>query len=129
MKTKDEILTNLAYMTGTEGFTRWSPLFRKHVLSDGVKYLAEAAECYWLMDAIASYHADCMKDEMLRDIQIWTLTVHSRGQATLLCLRDTDDIAFRQEYTATDFPLDSIKLYCAPAGDGIHYVIMLPSEN
>jgi hypothetical protein len=37
---------------GTEKYYRIS---RKHLLTDGTKYLAEEAECFWMMDAIASH--------------------------------------------------------------------------
>ena len=127
MKTKQEIQDGLAQMYGTEGYTRWSPLFRNHVLTDGAKFLAESAEAYWLMDAIASRHSSCMKDDMLKDFQVWTLTVKD-GSGTLICERDTGNVAFKQEIPFTDFPLDEIKLYCNPMGDGKHYVILLTSE-
>ena len=37
------------------GTTRYYRISRKHLLTDGTKYLAEEAECFWMMDAIASY--------------------------------------------------------------------------
>jgi hypothetical protein len=42
----------LSYFTGTEKYYRIS---RRHLLTDGTKYLAEEAECFWMMDAIASH--------------------------------------------------------------------------
>jgi hypothetical protein len=42
----------LSNFIGTEKYYR---LTRKHLLTDGTKYLAEAAGAYWLMEAIASY--------------------------------------------------------------------------
>jgi hypothetical protein len=141
MKTVAEIENGMAYMTGTSEYTRWSPLFRNHVLTDGAKFIAESADAYWLMDAIASYHAKCMKDEMLCDFQSWKLKVNAptpkdigaagevlTRSATLTCERDTDDVAFTQEIPYTDFPLEEIKFYCNPMGDGTHMVILLPSE-
>jgi hypothetical protein len=126
METATDIKAELNQFYGTNGYTRWSPLFRNHVLTDGAKFLADKAEAYWLMDAIASYHAECMKDEMLQGMQFWTLKVED-GVGKLICERDTDDVAFSQDIPYTDFPIDEIKLYCAPL-DEKHYVIMLPSE-
>ena len=42
----------LSYFTGTEKYYRIS---RRHLLTDGTKYLAEETECFWMMDAIASH--------------------------------------------------------------------------
>ena len=45
----------LSHFTGTEKYYRIS---RRHLLTDGTKYLAKEAECFWLMDAIASHRRD-----------------------------------------------------------------------
>ena len=44
--------TQLTQFTGTEKYCRIS---RRHLLTEGTKYLAEEAECFWMMDAIASH--------------------------------------------------------------------------
>ena len=48
-------LDALNLFTGTEHYYRIS---RKHLLTDGAKYLAELADCFWMMDAIASHLAE-----------------------------------------------------------------------
>lgn len=50
----EEIANTLGSFTGSCEFTKWSILFRKDVLTEGTKYLADKAGCYWLMDLIAS---------------------------------------------------------------------------
>lgn len=127
MKTKDEILTNLAYATGSDSFKKWSILFRNHYMTTGVEQLAQNAQCFYILDAIASYHSQCMKDPMLRDMQFWTFTVHPDHSATLICERDTGDIFLTQEFESTDFPLDQIKIWVSRAGDK-EMTVMLPSE-
>jgi hypothetical protein len=127
MKTKKEIESGLANFTGSEHFHRWSPLFRKHTLSDGVKWLCEAADSFWLADAIASHHGKCMKDPMLRYMQFWTLTVHPDKSATLTCDRDEGDTAFTQAIPLTDFPLETIRIWVGAQGEG-EFSIFLPSE-
>jgi len=117
---KQSIESNLPYFTGTEAYHKFSILSNLK-LTDGVKYLCEKAQCYWLMDIIASYQNKCNKDEMLKYFQIWTLTVKN-GEAVVKCERDTNDIAITQKIPYTDFPLDSIKLYCDNG------VILLTSE-
>ena len=81
--------------------------------TDGVQYVAEACEAYWLLDAIGSYQGKCRKDEMLQDMQFWTLrrSGHKDNEFVLICERDKDDEAFRQNISFSDFPLDEIKIW------------------
>jgi hypothetical protein len=129
MKSKEEIENGLANFYGTEQYHKFSMLFSKHLITDGVKYLANTAECYWLLDIICSYHRKCMNDpkRMLQDFQVWTLTVKD-GKGKVICERDTGDVAIKQIIESTNFPLSEIKLYVMPRGDG-SYIILLPSEN
>lgn len=48
----DDALSNLLSFTGT---TRYYQFTRRHLLTDGTKYLADTAGAYWLMDAAASH--------------------------------------------------------------------------
>ena len=109
---------DLSYFSGTEHYYKHMGNLK---LTDGTKYLAEKAQCYWLMDIIFSYQPKCMKDAMLRDFQVWTLTVED-SKGIVKCERDTNDVAFTQTIPYTDFPLKEIKLYC------INDLILLPSE-
>ena len=130
MKTAAEINEGLNQFTGTEHYHRYSPLFPKMLLSDGVLWLCENADCLWLADAVASHQPKAMKDASLRDMQFWTLKVHgeSNKSATLTCERDTDDVAITQEIEYTDFPLPEIKLYVGPATEDGEMLCYLPSE-
>jgi len=106
----------------------------KMVYTDGVKLMADMCEAWWLIDAIASYQSKCMKDEMLRYMQFWTLTVKDR-KAVLKCERDSDDVFLTQEIPFTDFPLEEMKIWLEPGetsfGNGLQTVMvaMLPSER
>jgi len=129
---KTEIENGLSQFTGTEQYHRFSILFRRVVITDGVKWMAEKAGAFWLLDAIASYQPACLKDKMLREFQVWTLTTEQRSETNrrghLKGERDTGDPkAIRQEIEYTDFPLDEIKLYVEPCSAG--QLIMLPSER
>ena len=133
MKTAAEITEGINQFTGTEQLHRFSVLFPKVLLSDGVKWLCENADCFWLADAIASHQPEALKDPMLQDMQFWTLTTGEKltkgrdRSATLICERDTDDVAIKQKIEYTDFPLPSIKLYVGPSIEGC-VLIYLPSE-
>ena len=114
----------LRQFTGTEAYTRWSPLFRSFVLTDGALYLAEQAKCFWLMDAVAS-HRGSYKDEA------FVVAKLQRATATngwVLRLEDGNDgLLADQLIEFSDFPLDEITLYVEY--DGTNHVILLPSEH
>ena len=116
---QQKIQSGLAYFTGTQNwYKHWLGL----LYTDGIKYLVEEAQCYWLIDAIASYQTrKFLQDEDLRDFQIWRLEVKDNA-GTLICERDTDNEVLRQTIPYTDFPLAEIKLYLSQK------VLMLPSE-
>ena len=109
----------LSQFTGTERYYRIS---RRHLLTDGTKYLAEQAECFWMMDAIASH---LMKIGTADWFVVVKTTV--KDAAALMVYEDGNGHEHaRQEIPYTDFPLAEITLYTC--WDGEHWVIMLPSE-
>ncbi|MCT7957234.1 DUF6876 family protein [Laspinema palackyanum] len=112
---------DLARFRGTDHYYKHG--FGGFNYTDGVKYLADAAQAYWLIDAIASYQPDkrVRGDEMLRHFQIWQLAVQDHS-AVLTLLRDTDQPVLTQEIEHTDFPLPEVKLFLNEK------VLMLPSE-
>lgn len=59
----------------------------------------------------------------LREFQLWELFVSGDASATLVCSRDSEDEAFRQAISYTDFPMEYVKLYVE--GE----VLLLPSEH
>ena len=109
----------LTQFTGTEKYYRIS---RKHLLTDGTKYLAEAGECFWMMDAIASHLAEIGTDDWFVQVK----TVVKDSKATMIYDDGNGHEHARQEIPYTDFPLNEIQLYAC--WDGEHWVIMLPSE-
>lgn len=110
----------LGHFTATENYYRqWTGAF---VYTDGVRFLAEMAGAYWLIDLIASWQPKARADPALHDFQLWELRVSST-RATVTCSRDAGDEAFRQEIEFTDFPFSGVKLYLEWG------VLMLPSER
>jgi N-acetylglucosamine-6-phosphate deacetylase len=109
----------LTQFTGTEHYYR---LNRKCVLTDGTKYLAEAAGAYWLMDTAASYLLELGTADWFVLIRLVV-----NDSAALLTLEDGNGrIRARQEIPFTDFPANEQVLYAV--WDGEHWVLMLPSE-
>ena len=68
----ETLLQNLQLFCGTEQYY-------KHFLgiryTDGVKYLAENAQCYCLIDAIASHQPIVNRIHRLTEFQLWFLHV------------------------------------------------------
>ena len=88
--------------------------------TDGVAIMAQKAEAFWLVDAIASYQQE-PKIKELR-IQFWTLEVKEQI-ADLYCIEDKGQPKLVEQHIPhTDFPEGKWDFYVA---DG---VIMLPSE-
>ena len=109
----------LSHFTGTEKYYRIS---RKHLLTDGTKYLAEAAECFWMMDAIASHLYEIGTADWFVLVRVEV----TEGRAVMIYEDGNGREHARQEIPYTDFPLNSITLFAC--WDGEHWVIMLPSE-
>jgi len=112
-------LGTLNLFTGAQNYYRIS---RRHLLTDGTKYLAEQAECFWMMDAITSHLSEIGTAD-------WFVVVKTivRNSVALMIYGDGNDHEHaRQEIPYTDFPLPEITLYAC--WDGEHWVIMLPNE-
>lgn len=115
-----ELRASLRSFTGTTEYRRhWSGMR----YTDGVQFLADKAEAYWLLDIIASWQPKALRDPWLREFQLWELFVKPDGTATVVCSRDSEDVAFRQQIEHTTFPLEYVKLYVEGG------VILLPSEH
>lgn len=109
---------DLAHFTGSEQWYRHA-LMRNIMYTEGVQYLAEKAQAYWLIDKVATLqHVPKIR---AHEFQSWKLVV-TNNTATLTC--SVDDVVLHSEHiTFTDFPLDEIELWVE--GN----VILLPSEH
>lgn len=120
----DELAIGLAqFYGGDELYRHWLGIR----YTEGIKYLADKAGAYWLIDAIASYQPDkrVRTNRMLQEFQLWELKVDLvKHSCVLTCRTDTDRPAIiTQEIEYTDFPLDYIKLSLEGG------VLLLPSEH
>ncbi|MEG4210376.1 DUF6876 family protein [Microcoleus sp. S13_B4] len=124
---------NLQHFNGSEQYYKH---FLGLLYTDGVKYLAENAEAYWLIDAIVSYQHRLRKVRSLSEFQLWFLHVgdkhefikpKSPNDAVLTCWEDTPTPetkpAIIQQIPYTEFPLPEMKLFLRDR------VLLLPSEN
>lgn len=135
--TPAKLEANLRQFTGTNAYHKFSILAQKMVATDGVIYLAKQASAFWLLDVIASYQMNLLRKRDTRDFQLWTLTMHESGGATVIGSNGNNGKLIKQKIDFTDFPLkNGITLYvergCVPDGSGgvkDVWVVMLPSER
>jgi hypothetical protein len=110
----------LGQFTGTTGYYR---ITRKHLLTDGTKYLADAAGAYWLMDAAASHLDEIGTADWFVLIKLQV----QQSRAVMIYEDGNGHEHARQEIAYADFPLSNIELYAC--WDGEYWVIMLPCEH
>lgn len=125
-KTPHDIRCALHQFNGSDYFTKWSPLFPKAVLTEGARYLSEAADAYWLMDAIASWQSD--RKVHAQDFQVWILRQQADQSWTLLCEDGNYNVVAKQEIEFSDFPLSEGITLWAIHNELAGITIMLPSE-
>ena len=111
--------SQLSHFTGTERYYRIS---RRHLLTDGTKYLAEEAECFWLIDAAISH----LLEIGTADWFVLVRTEVSGSQATMIYEDGNGLERARQAIPYTDLQLPSVNFYAV--WDSERWVIMLPSE-
>ena len=110
---------DLAQFTGTTCYYRIS---KQHLLTDGTQYLAEQADCYWIMDAVSSHVTEISTQDWFIVVRIQVI-----DHGAMMRYEDGNgrELA-RQAIPYTDFPLANLTLYVT--WDTEHWVIMLPSE-
>lgn len=141
MANKTLTVADLGQFTGTENWYRHA-INRNITYTDGVKYMAETAGAYWLIDEIALLQTE--RRVKAEQFQVWTLKIRGKGElgldelqkakgpeaipvksgpmATLTCDDGNGNVVFTKPIAFTDFPLPEIKIWC------VDNVILLPSE-
>lgn len=111
--------SDLCQFTGTEHWYRHP--FNRHILyTDGVKYVADTAGAYWLIDEIT--FAQMKTKIAAQPFQHWKLTVKPDATATLICEDGNEHVVYTKKLSFTDFPLAEISFFFTDN------VILLPSE-
>ena len=110
------------------------PMNRRVIYTPGVRFVAEQANAYWLVDAIASYFGSkemteaFERDDRLKDLQFWRLDVSADCSAVLSSRADSDVAPFIiQLIHYTDFPLERVDIWAGY--DGEFWTLYLPSEH
>ncbi len=111
------------------------PLNPRVLYTPGVKFLADTAGAYWLIDAIASwigshqFNQALQQDERLQWLHFWYLNVELASNKAVLTARADQGVRpfITQNIPFTDFPLEQQTLYAGY--DGRYWTIYLPSEH
>jgi len=133
MMDAETLTTNLRHFCGTENYYKhWLGI----LYTAGVQYLAKNAQAYWLIDAIGSHQPKALRNQRLREFQLWFLHVGKEHEfikpkgsnaAVLTCWEDSPTASTKpaiiQQIPFTDFPLKEIKLYLKKK------ILLLPDEN
>jgi uncharacterized protein DUF6876 len=112
---KEEINRTLPNFTGTENYHKF---LCGTFLSDGVKYIADSAECYWLLNILVSVQQ--LPKVKKEDFQVLKF---NRESMTVRIEDGDNNVVYKQKIQLTDFPLDEITIWFA------NHIIYLPSEH
>ncbi len=120
-----ELRNNLETFTGTETFYR-IPLLNTR-FTDGIKYLAEAADCFWLVTDVSVIAKSLMNRSYFVTIDFKKLSEEMQdaiGYEAIIKYSDGNgNILETHKYHYTDFPLDELRLFFT---DG---TLLLPREH
>ena len=110
----------LAQFTGSEQWYRHA-VNREVLFTEGVKYVADRAGAYWLLDEIALIQSHD-KRVSAEAFQVWKLKVNADGSGQLVCEDDSGNVIYAKGTPSTDFPGEGITLWF------VDNTILLPSE-
>ncbi|MEM6866817.1 MAG: DUF6876 family protein [Cyanobacteria bacterium P01_C01_bin.121] len=130
MLSPEQLQAELAHFTGTETIYRYR--LGQRILAyytDGVKYLADNAEAYWLLTEIVSVQSQ--PNFSSEPFQVWHLTVTEEQTATLVCEDGNDNVVATKDIPFTDFPLPKIRIWVEYGEvEGANMpTLLLPSEH
>ncbi len=119
-----ELKARLAAFSGTESFYK-IPLLNT-VITDGIQYLANKANCFWLVTDASVVAKSLMNRSSFITVDFKKLSTKKQkvlGYAAVIEYSDGNDtILETQKYHLTDFPLETIRLFFT------NNTLMLPSE-
>ena len=116
--TPTQILNSLHGFIGSEQFYR---IYPNVIITEGVNFLCDQANCFWLIDCIYSYQT--IKKVAVETFQVIDLTVDLANHTGLIVVTDGNEVELmRQELEFTDFPLSQIRLYYTDS------TVLLPRE-
>jgi len=132
MKTIAEIRNFISQCYGSDRPYIKHSLSKRLVFTDSVRVIREMADCFWLVDVVASYQSKLMQ----QPFQVWKFNCNTKLHlGTVTCEDGNGNELVRQEIEYTDFPLDELTLWAELGGYGSEenwteaMVLMVPSER
>ena len=113
---------DLAGFTGSQTFFRHG-LNRRFLFTEGVKFFADRAGAYWLLDVLATELPALCRSEGFLAIRMPV----SEHKTTLTADDGNGTVLWTKAIPWTDSPEGEWKFYLCPAEDN-HLMLMLPSE-
>ena len=124
METSMTITENLQHFHGSEVLYR-IPLIRT-LYTEGIQYLAQAADCFWLVTDCSVIGRSLMGKSSFISIDFKMHDEREKeetGYAASITYGDGNGSVFEvQRYHVTDFPLEKLRLYF------VNGTLLLPSE-
>lgn len=121
----NEIRNNLETFTGTETFYN-IPLLKTR-FTDGIKYLADAANCFWLVTDVSVIAKSLMNRSRFITIDFKKLSKEMQDYIGYEAIIEYSDgngrILETHKYHSTDFPLNKLRLFFTED------TLYLPSEH
>lgn len=114
----NKIKNELSQFTGTENYYRYHNL----LLTDGAYYLAQTAQCFWLIDVIWSHVGQWLGKE---DFITCKLTVNA-SVGNVVFDDGNKNVLAAQTIPYTDFPLEKVQLFIVR--ENTQFVVMLSTE-
>ena len=114
---EEKILSEFEQFTGTTKYYRST--FGRLLLTEGIHYMRERLNCYWLIDIVESYQPQ-LKDKRF---QLWSIQVN-KDKSALVEMREDSGLEplVKQALQYTDFKLKQYEFFC------IDRVVLLKSE-
>ena len=109
----NELKAELQHFSGSETFFQ-IPLTKTR-FTDGIKYLATAAECYWLITDASVIAKSLLSKSYFITIDFKRLSIKEQKiqgcEAVIFYGDGNDHILEKHKYQVTDFPLDELRLF------------------
>jgi len=132
MKSPTEIKNFISQCYGSDTPYIKHSLSKRLVFTASVSKIREMADCFWLVDLIASYQHTLTK----QPFQVWKFVCNTELHlGNMTCEDGNGNELVRQEIEYTDFPLDELTLWAELGGYGSMdnwteaMVLMVPSER
>lgn len=104
-------------------------MFRRQI-TDGVKFVAETASAYWLLDVVFSHQLNARAVRAANGFQVWRLKLNKTGSGCVVTMDDGGQdggeakVLIRQRIPFTDFPKGVDVVFYLEGG-----VLMLKEER